>query len=103
MDNTERDLCQLIIQARRLPCEQLEPCKDWTKEEIARAKKMYQKIDRLQSSPKISSKLFNEARDCCDMLSGYIRKLELHMLSSNTRAINSLTDLGNANKAAAIY
>ncbi|OTF71596.1 hypothetical protein BLA29_007286 [Euroglyphus maynei] len=101
--DTERELGQLISQARRLPCEQLESCKDWTKEEVARAKKMYQKIDRLQSSPKISSKLFNEARDCCDLLSEYIRKLELHILSLDTREFNSLVDLGKANRAAAIF
>ncbi|KAH9417000.1 hypothetical protein DERP_011729 [Dermatophagoides pteronyssinus] len=101
--DTERELTQVIIQARRLPCEQFESCKDWTKEEIQRAKKMYQKIDRLQSSPKISSKLFNEARDCCDMLSQYIRKLEIHLSSSNGHTFNSFVDLGTANKAATIF
>ncbi|KAI7692810.1 hypothetical protein SSS_07205 [Sarcoptes scabiei] len=99
LNDTERELVKLIEKAKRMPMEHLEPCKDWTKEEMARVRKAYEKIDQLQNSPKISSKLFNEARDCCDMLHQYLKRLENNMIQTHCKPMNTLTELGVANRA----
>ncbi|KAH7638276.1 hypothetical protein HUG17_9382 [Dermatophagoides farinae] len=97
----ERDLQQLIKQARRLPTDDLEPCKDWTRQEMVRAQKLYEKINRMviQSTPVISSDLFNEARECCNQLDLWINRLEQNLKSANHSTYHTLVDLGKANQS----
>lgn len=96
----ERDLNQLIKQARRLPTDDIEPCKDWIKQEMVRAQKLYDKINRLviRSTTIITSELFNEARDCCNQLDQWIKRLEMNLKSTHGSTYHTLADLGKANQ-----
>ncbi|XP_027194022.2 uncharacterized protein LOC113788768 [Dermatophagoides pteronyssinus] len=96
----ESDLRKLISQARRLPSDDLEPCKDWTRQEIKRAQKLSEKINCLmiKSSTIITSELFNESRDCCNQLDQWIKRLEMNLKSTNHSTYHTLADLGKANQ-----
>lgn len=102
-NSIERELMLCVVQARRMPSDYLEPCKDWTKIELNKAKKLYNKITQLQESSEISPKMFNEARGASDLLHSWIKRLEMNSVQTTCRPMNLLTDLGIANQSNTLY